>query len=312
MPGGKVRTYVLGPPPDERMIRKTDSKVEVYREFANGVANAFLAAAMSEQALAGTADGETYDELKEGIEASQPFDRVYRKALTPPASAGGGSTTGADEEGAADPLVEFLDRHYFGRPPDEPLLDQSWRRIDGDWLYAAAQFALQLDSYTNNTSLALAFEIVGSNKVLLFVADAQVGNWLSWQDLEWVTANGIVKATELLNRAVFYKVGHHGSHNATLREKGLEMMTSGDLVAFIPVHEGMAKKKNWNHMPLPGLVKELERRTHGRVVRIDEHYDARSKAGGSKLKKPTGEAAKKFFAGLGKNRLFYEWSLPLD
>ena len=123
---------------------------------------------------------------------------------------------------------------------------------------------------------------------------------------------GIVKATDLLNRAVFYKVGHHGSHNATLREKGLEMMTSGDLVAFIPVNEEMAKKKNWNHMPLPGLVRELERRTQGRVVRIDEDYADGVKTLGGKRRAIEGDAAKRFFAGLGKDRLFYEWSLPLD
>lgn len=39
---------------------------------------------------------------------------------------------------------------------------------------------------------------------------------------EWVTAH------ELLARTVFYKVGHHGSHNATLRALGLELMTNED------------------------------------------------------------------------------------
>ena len=52
-----------------------------------------------------------------------------------------------------------------------------------------------------------------------------------------------------MKRAIFYKVGHHGSHNATLREKGLEQMKNLR-VAMIPVDEEMAKKKRWNHMPL--------------------------------------------------------------
>ena len=56
---------------------------------------------------------------------------------------------------------------------------QDWRRIDGDWAAGAAAFALQLDSDTNNTSLALAFELPGG-RVLLFPGDAQVGNWESW------------------------------------------------------------------------------------------------------------------------------------
>ena len=58
---------------------------------------------------------------------------------------------------------------------------------------------------------------------------------------------------DLLRRTIFYKVGHHGSHNATLREKGLEQM-SGLKVAMIPVDHEMAVKKRWVHMPLPELV----------------------------------------------------------
>lgn len=42
--------------------------------------------------------------------------------------------------------------------------------------------ALMLDSATNNTSLVLGIEL-DPGEVLIFAADAQVGNWLSWQDL---------------------------------------------------------------------------------------------------------------------------------
>jgi len=45
-----------------------------------------------------------------------------------------------------------------------------------------------------------------------------------------------VSTKELLARTVFYKVGHHGSGNATLRA-GLEAMTSEDLVAAIPTQK---------------------------------------------------------------------------
>ena len=43
-----------------------------------------------------------------------------------------------------------------------------------------------------------------------------------------------VTGPDLLKRAIFYKVGHHGSHNATLSEKGLEQMERLR-VAMIPV-----------------------------------------------------------------------------
>lgn len=138
---------------------------------------------------------------------------------------------------------------------------------------AAAEFALQLDSATNHTSLVLAFELTKSGKVLVFAADAQVGSWLSWQDLEWkLDASTTVTGPDLLQRTVFYKVAHHGSHNATLRAKGLELMRSDDLVAFIPVDHAMAVGKRWGQMPLPALTDELKRRTQGRLVRIDEDY----------------------------------------
>jgi hypothetical protein len=72
----------------------------------------------------------------------------------------------------------------------------------------------------------------------------------------------------LLERAVLYKVGHHGSHNATLRELGLEMMTSDELVAMIPVDQEFAGKKKWN-MPFDPLLRRLKEKTRGRVIRSD-------------------------------------------
>ena len=94
---------------------------------------------------------------------------------------------------------------------------QQWRRIDGDWLGAAETVALNLVGDTNNTSLVLAIEWGKreSGQVLLFAADAQVGNWLSWRDQKYDGKK--VTADDLMRRVVLYKVGHHGSHNATVR-----------------------------------------------------------------------------------------------
>ena len=73
----------------------------------------------------------------------------------------------------------------------------------------------------------------------------------------------------LLARTVLYKVGHHGSHNATLREHGLELMSNPELVAMIPVDERFANdKKHWA-MPFPGLYQRLEAKTKGRLLRAD-------------------------------------------
>src|SRR5262245_29768461 len=106
--------------------------------------------------------------------------------------------------------------------------------------------ALKIDGDVNNTSLALALELA-DKKVLLFPGDAQVGNWLSWGDQTYPaddTRDGArLRIDELLSRTIFYKVGHHASHNATLRDRGLELMTDPDLCAMIPVVEKTAHEQ---------------------------------------------------------------------
>jgi len=65
--------------------------------------------------------------------------------------------------------------------------------------------AVALDKAVNGTSLMLVLEISGT--YLLFPGDAQWGTWLAaMEDPEW---------REILGRVSFYKIGHHGSHNAT-------------------------------------------------------------------------------------------------
>ena len=81
-----------------------------------------------------------------------------------------------------------------------------------------------------------------------------------------------VKSDDLLARTVLYKVGHHGSHNATLREKGLELMSSSELAAMIPVNRVTAKKMDWL-MPFPALLTRLVEKTHGRVMDAERGLD---------------------------------------
>jgi hypothetical protein len=86
----------------------------------------------------------------------------------------------------------------------------------------------------------------------------------------------VVTAPGLLGRTVLYKVGHHGSHNATLKEKGLELMTSDELVAMIPVDQDFANNtKHWK-MPFPALLAGVARQTRGRVLRADHGLPARN------------------------------------
>jgi hypothetical protein len=175
-------------------------------------------------------------------------------------------------------------RYFAGIQPfvketyDDP--GQEWRRIDQDWLAAFGQLALDLDSDTNNTSLVLAFEFTATREVLLFVGDAQVGNWKSWASVKYDVPGRStpLPAHDLLARTVFYKVGHHCSHNATLKKGGLELMQHDDLVAFIPLDKTTAKAqgkkdangvpKGWD-MPAGPLFKALNERAKQRVVISD-------------------------------------------
>ena len=65
--------------------------------------------------------------------------------------------------------------------------------------------AAALDDAINGTSLMLILEIKG--KHFLFSGDAQWGTWNE--------ALTDPTAKDLLKRVCFYKIGHHGSHNAT-------------------------------------------------------------------------------------------------
>jgi hypothetical protein len=66
-----------------------------------------------------------------------------------------------------------------------------------------------LDKVLNNTSLILLFEV--GDKVFLFPGDAQIENWSYALGL----AATRPKLKDLLSRVDLYKVGHHGSKNAT-------------------------------------------------------------------------------------------------
>ncbi|HYE33988.1 MBL fold metallo-hydrolase [Methylocaldum sp.] len=255
-----VHIYVLGPPENEQLLKKGDPTKrgkEVYElTFATEFTRAFIAALdTAEEPF----ENLTIDQRRD-YELSLPFDRSLQLSI----------------EAAKQ---EAFFRNRYGFPSDPPMVppyadELSWRRIDTDWLEMAGSLALKLDNDTNNTCLAIAIELTATGKVLLFPGDAQVGNWLSWADLCWPKDakpedSNAITAAHLLARTVLYKVGHHASHNATLREKGLELMISGELVALIPVDEDIARnKKHWD-MPFPALLKRLEQKTKGRIIRAD-------------------------------------------
>ena len=155
--------------------------------------------------------------------------------------------------------------------------DAAWRRIDYDWLFSSGYFALRMNSMTNNLSLCLAIEFEKSGKVMLFPGDAEFGNWKSWHDIDWQEKAGIdIKTKDLLNGVVFYKAAHHLSHNGTARKLGLDMMTSPDLCAMVPLDYDVISSTWKSTMPSRMILKELLEKTKGRTIVMNEdglHYD---------------------------------------
>lgn len=244
-----VSVFVLGPPRDEALLRRSDPRAgEVY-----------------DHALAAAPDPDGPTPLDFAAAVLDGDDRgPFAPSVGVPLGALGPDTPDGVDRPDPD-LQRFFSARYGAG--DETGGGQAWRRIDADWLSAAEPLALQLDHDTNNSSLALAFELA-DGRVLLFPGDAQVGNWLSWHDVRWTVGGETVNGTDLVRRTALYKVGHHASHNATLRDRGLELMERPDLVALVPVDEGQAGRKSWA-MPFGPLLDRLRVKCSGRVVRAD-------------------------------------------
>jgi hypothetical protein len=251
-----VRVYVLGPPRDPTLLKtsavtarmKGDSIIYHLGLTGTEGMNSLSAALLSADTTSSVRGDERCDPFG-------PEHRISRKSKW------------------FRNIKRYIQATY-GAP------EAGWRKIDDDWLDAFGQLALDLDNDTNNTSLVLAFEFVKTEEVLLFVGDAQVGNWQSWANVSFKVpgSDKPLPAHDLLKRTVFYKVGHHCSYNATIKRGGLELMVSNALVAFIPLDKATAKMqgrkdengqpKGWD-MPAKPLYQRLIQKAAGRVVISD-------------------------------------------
>jgi hypothetical protein len=107
-----------------------------------------------------------------------------------------------------------------------------------------------LDKFLNNTSLILLFEVKG--KKLLFPGDAQLENW------QWaLSQDGI---PDLLKDVDVYKVGHHGSRNATPKElwNGFEKRQERTLTTMMSTATGVYGRSEEGKVPSANLVKALK------------------------------------------------------
>ena len=282
LPGKEdTRVFVLGPPKDPDLLKTLDPEGdEEFRAHALSSAstgNYFAAAARGAARVGDPSRGS----------GRPPFANRY---------------TVASEKAMRDRthgwffkarygVDKFAAARSAGRGEFEVDDNPAWRRIDTEWLYSSEQLALDMNGQTNNSSLVLAFELGKGGKVLLFAADAQRGNWLSWAKTSWKDGKETVTVKDLLGRTVLYKAGHHCSHNATLNGKladtyaNLSWMAQGDhgreFTAMITaVRKWAETQKGWDH-PFKAIKDELLKKASGRVFQTDTDLEKMVKADNS-------------------------------
>ena len=299
LPGAKdVRVFALGPPRDpdqlEDLAPQGEEKFHSLALATASAGNYFAAAAKEEAAQGGQSPFASRYAIAKNLAFTDPeygefFRRHYGEDGTPLAF----DAEGGDNSSPANP---------------------DWRRIDREWLYSAERLALDLNDATNNSSLVLAFEPGQGGKVLLFAADAQRGNWISWGKKDWRDGDTKVTARDLLARTVLYKVGHHGSHNATLNGLAssenpcLGWMAQGDhgreFTAMITAVRSWADtQKGWDH-PLKAIKDALLKKASGRVFQTDTDFDPESI--------PDGVSAadwKRFQSRVSSDRLYFDYTV---
>jgi hypothetical protein len=138
-------------------------------------------------------------------------------------------------------------------PPFTRWFIKRMRSIRGEQLLSIVR---ALDKVMNNTSLILLFEV--GRKKLLFPGDAQIENW------SYALSKPSIK--RLLEGVDVYKVGHHGSRNATPRtlwngfKKRSTKKSATRLQCFVSTMSGKhGKAASKTEVPRKTLVEALKK-----------------------------------------------------
>jgi beta-lactamase superfamily II metal-dependent hydrolase len=125
--------------------------------------------------------------------------------------------------------------------------------------------AARLDTWLNNTSLILMLQI--GNKHFLFPGDAQWG--------PWELLLGDPETRRLLAKTNFYKVGHHGSHNATPVSFVEDVLTDGKWAMISVTPYG-----KWKDIPRKPLVDKFRGKGIKLAISNEDKFDAAYKGEG--------------------------------
>lgn len=146
-----------------------------------------------------------------------------------------------------------IDPKVFRRHPDSTFRADDERKIDATAEDPDGDLAAAIDRAVNNTSLILVFEI--GDQWLLFPGDAQWGTW-----------NAALKdpaSRRLLERTTLYKIGHHGSENATPRSL-IDDVIAQPYTALLSMRE----MSQWPNIPRGPLLAAMAGKG-AKVVRND-------------------------------------------
>jgi beta-lactamase superfamily II metal-dependent hydrolase len=217
----------------------------------------------------------------------------------------------AGDESQAGRIVPF--DHAFqidaSKYPAEVFRDTSREAVEASVLAVQpdllAAKARQADNTLNNQSLVVLFTFRGKN--LLFVGDAQWGNWENFLYGGKVTVSGQTVLTktskEILKSIDFYKVGHHGSTNATPKD-ALAAMRDG-FVAMCSTQPGCyGKEASGTEVPRLPLLDALEDKTHHQLARSDQISAAETPAG-----EGLGPLGKPFSTRAAQDQLYIDYKL---
>ncbi|MDM0026304.1 MBL fold metallo-hydrolase [Variovorax saccharolyticus] len=151
-------------------------------------------------------------------------------------------------------------------------MEKALHAVQPDVLAAAAK---AIDGALNNQSLVVLFTC--QRRKLLFVGDAQWGNWAYWlygKPVKGADPGISAEARKILASIDFYKVGHHGSTNATpIPAVGALSMRC---VAMCSTETGFPSAKRTygsiekqTEVPRIPLMEALEKQTGKKLVRSD-------------------------------------------
>lgn len=184
---------------------------------------------------------------------------------------------GGDESGPTplrppfSKVFETDAKHYPRAAFGDYSYDDIEKSVNGAQPDLMAAKARQADNTLNNQSLVILFTF--GDKTLLFVGDAQWGNWENLLFGGKVGTDGHATLTDqskkILNDIDFYKVGHHGSTNATPID-AVKALRKG-CVAMCSTQPGCyGKVGSGTEVPRGPLLDELNKQTHGQLARSDE------------------------------------------